>query len=313
MPRAARQSSASWPPPRRAATSMTRGRPPARAGPACSSGRSRSRARQRRLARPRSRPRRDAHSATRARARRRRRAARRDRSVTVSGTNAPPTETAFTVSSGPVDQLLDERAAAARLGHGRARLRRRAPTARHERQAPLALAIGRLDDAGKRDRRDRSARTSAAAARRRGEPLALPRLRRREHGGGAVDRMRQPEPLRDARRDPDRPVGARRDQAVDGSGAGEPLDRPARPRTRSPRARRRARTQARAGRGRPRSPSTSRAAAASSRPSCAAPAPRTRRRAGCDRGCSATRPRSRGTRRRSARGRRRSSCAPASR
>ena len=58
----------------------------------------------------------------------------------------------------------------------------------------------------------------------RGEALALPRLRRRERGGRAVDRMRQAEPLGDARRDADRPVGAGRDDPVDVLGAGEPVD-----------------------------------------------------------------------------------------
>ena len=39
-----------------------------------------------------------------------------------------------------------------------------------------------------------------------------------------VDRMRQAEPLRDAGRDADRPVGARRDDPVDRRGPREPLD-----------------------------------------------------------------------------------------
>ena len=56
------------------------------------------------------------------------------------------------------------------------------------------------------------------------EPLTLARLRRREHGGGAVDRVREAEPLGDAGGDPDRPVGAGRDDPVDVARPCEPLD-----------------------------------------------------------------------------------------
>ena len=123
-----------------------------------------------------------------------------------------------------VDQLLDEDAAAAGLGHrrldGGCELGRLAD----EREPALALPVGRLDDAGERDRgiadRERPRLNDACG----GEPLALARLRRREHGRGAADRMRQAEVLGNPRRDPDGPVGSRRDDPVDLAGLRETLD-----------------------------------------------------------------------------------------
>ena len=92
--------------------------------------------------------------------------------------------------------------------------------------------------------------------------------------------MRQPEPLRDPRRDADRPVRSRARSARRRPRRARAARRRARPRSRrSAPLRRVARTRARPGRGRRRSSSTSaRRARRASRPSCAGPAPRTRRR-----------------------------------
>ena len=62
-----------------------------------------------------------------------------------------------------------------------------------------------------------------------GTPAAAKRSRCRDFvvartAVGAVDRMRQAEPLCDARGDPDRPVGSGRDDPVDVLGAGEAVD-----------------------------------------------------------------------------------------
>jgi hypothetical protein len=60
---------------------------------------------------------------------------------------------------------------------------------------------------------------------RRGEHLPLPRFRRRKRAGVRVDRVREGHPFRDPCRDPDRPVGAGRDDAVDVPSPGQPVDR----------------------------------------------------------------------------------------
>ena len=58
----------------------------------------------------------------------------------------------------------------------------------------------------------------------RGERLALAELRRGESADACVDRVRDPDALRDPCRDPDRPVRTRRDEAVDLASPREPLD-----------------------------------------------------------------------------------------
>ena len=58
-----------------------------------------------------------------------------------------------------------------------------------------------------------------------GERLALTQLRRGERADAGVDRVRQPEALRDPRRDAHRPVCTGRDEAVDAAGPREALDR----------------------------------------------------------------------------------------
>ena len=152
--------------------------------------------------------------------------------MTVSGVNSPATEKAFTVTSRPGHELLDEDDARARLAE---RERERGLELRlvlDEHEPLLPLAVGRLDDArvaeaGRRARRllDRGADDVARVGHAgRGEALALLQLRRGEDGGGAVDRMRQHLPLGDPRGDRDRPVDARRDDPVDALGGGEAVD-----------------------------------------------------------------------------------------
>ena len=125
---------------------------------------------------------------------------------------------------GAVDQLLDEDAAAAGLGDRRLDGGGELGRLADEREPALALPVGRLDDTRERDvgiaRRERPRLDDA----RGGESLALARLRRREHRGGAADRVRQAEVLGNPRRNPDRPVGPGRDDPVDLARPGEPLD-----------------------------------------------------------------------------------------
>ena len=126
----------------------------------------------------------------------------------------------------PVDQLLDEAdLAAGGVESGRDRGRQLGLRA-DEGEAALSLAVGRLDDA--RDRQPLDDAGDELRARlghaRLGEAVALARLRRRERGGGPVDRVRQRQPLGDARGDADRPVRARRDDPVDVLGPCEPVD-----------------------------------------------------------------------------------------
>ena len=91
----------------------------------------------------------------------------------------------------------------------------------HERQPALPLPVGRLDDArrGRRSSSRRGCGTPAASKRSRWRCFDVASGGRR-----GVDRVRQPHPLGDARRDPDRPVGAGRDDPVDALGLREPVD-----------------------------------------------------------------------------------------
>ena len=235
------------------------------------------------------------------------------RSVTVQRDEAAVDRDGVDGHLRPFDVLLDEHRAAAGLARARSRAPRRARRASARAQPALALPVGRLDDDGERELRAPRVELAARAARRprRTPPAGAPSTSR----STAVrrgDRMRQADPLGDPRGDPDRPVGARRDDAVDLARPREPVDRLL-VLGRDDRAlvgEREARRPA--GRGRPRSrarrPSPR---AASSSPSCAGPAPRTRRRRRA-RERPATRPRSRGTRRRCARALPRTRSRPAS-
>ncbi len=120
----------------------------------------------------------------------------------------------------PLDVLLGDEGAVARGGAGRLDRGREIRLVAHQRQSPLALPVGRLDDTG-------NARLGEHARLRQpggGEAVALARLRGREHGGRPVDRVRQPEPLGEARGDPHGPVRAGRDDAVDPVSARQPVD-----------------------------------------------------------------------------------------
>ena len=124
------------------------------------------------------------------------------------------------------DELLDEADLAAGGVERGVDRRRQLRLGADEREAALALAVGRLDDARDRQPVDDAGDELRARLRhaRLREPVALPRLRRRERRGGRVDRVRQRQPLGDARRDADRPVGARRDDPVDVLRPCEPVD-----------------------------------------------------------------------------------------
>src|ERR671925_669041 len=92
--------------------------------------------------------------------------------------------------------------------------------------------LGPLDEL--LDERDPGARGLEGARDSRGEilgprdegqsPLPLPQLRDRERSRGGRERMGKPQVVGDPRRDADRPVGARSDDAGDVRRAGEPLD-----------------------------------------------------------------------------------------
>ena len=90
----------------------------------------------------------------------------------------------------------------------------------NERQPPLALTVGSLDDAG-RHRLVEQARLRDSGS---GEALPLPRLGGYERRGRLVDRVRKPETRRDPGGDADRPVGSRRDDPVDALGTGKAVD-----------------------------------------------------------------------------------------
>ncbi len=132
----------------------------------------------------------------------------------------------------PVDQLLDEAGVRPGClergvdGGGEPRF------VADEREPTLALAVGRLHDARKPEPFDRGARLAEALAELRlrlrhsrlGEALALTDLRGRQLRDLRRERMREREPLRDARGHRDGPVDPRRDHAVDPLGLGEPFD-----------------------------------------------------------------------------------------
>ena len=130
----------------------------------------------------------------------------------------------------PVDELLDDRRAAAGLCD-RARDRgRELVLGAHERQALLPLPVGRLDDPGARNSLlqrlvgsldDLPARLGHAGLR---EALALLLLGDGEARSRRVDRVRQAVALGDPCGDPDRPVDPGRDQPVDGLRVGQTLD-----------------------------------------------------------------------------------------
>ena len=150
--------------------------------------------------------------------------------MTVSGWNSPRTENAFTVTSGPSHELLDDRGAAAGLlDRARDRIRKLVLGA-NERQPLLTLPVGRLDDQdgtvcckpvlGPRD--DVPARLGHAGLR---EALALLLLGDGEARGRCASiGCGRPMALGDARGDPDRPVDPGRDHALDALGVGEALD-----------------------------------------------------------------------------------------
>ena len=124
----------------------------------------------------------------------------------------------------PVDELLDQCDTATGLGLCSLDRRGQAGAVANESQAALTLAIGCLDDAGKRDRRIGRRERLWLQDAGRGKALALTRLRGCQNGSSAVDRMRQAQMLRHTSGDPNRPVGARRDEAVDRARLREPLD-----------------------------------------------------------------------------------------
>ena len=151
------------------------------------------------------------------------------RSVTASAVNTPSTENPITVTSGPSTSSSTSarplRAALRATSIAAARSPRRGD----ERQALLALPVGRLDDDRPGDLRQVVVAPDDPRPRLRhtggGEPLALAQLVGREDRRLRRDRMRQPGMLRDPRGDADRPVRARRDDPVDPERPDEPLDR----------------------------------------------------------------------------------------
>ena len=278
---------------------------PAAADPqaACRTGRPRSRAPRPRGAPPRSRPRRAA-TARRARAgRRTRRRRAATRSVTASGTKLAAGREAADGDLRPVDELLDEHGPAARERARRVDRGREAPASPARAAAGPRRAVGRLDDARRRERRASRPRGDDLPARLRARPPSASASRWRSllvarHRGRRRDGVRQPELLGDPRRD--------RRPARSVPGAITPVERRAPPRAARSPARRRSRRCS--GGRRARSPgapgSRSQTAvqmpcarAASSRPSCAGPAPSTRRRRLCSRGSSRHRTHCRGGRR----------------
>ena len=127
---------------------------------------------------------------------------------------------------GPLDKLLDERAAGARLGHGELDCRLELGRVAHERETLLALAVGRLDHAGNGQPR-RLGRDPPLGLRdsRLAQPLALALLGDCERRGLGRERVRKAEARRHARGDGDGPVDSRRDDAVDAFRLGELPDR----------------------------------------------------------------------------------------
>ncbi len=129
-------------------------------------------------------------------------------------------------------QFLDEAVVAARLGE-RARGRSGELVGRpRETDGAFAEVVRRLDDERvaelARGRRGFGGGAHGDRPRLReacgGEPLALPELRDGERRRLRLHRVRQAEPLRDARRDADGVVGAGGDEAVHVLRAREPVD-----------------------------------------------------------------------------------------
>ena len=112
------------------------------------------------------------------------------RSVTVSGTKSPSTRERVHRDLGPLDVLLDEDAAAARLHRRRLERSREVLAAPDEREAALPLAIRRLDDA-REPAASRPAGTRAGAGHRR--------RRTRRAGGASTSQPRRRSGRSDAR------------------------------------------------------------------------------------------------------------------
>jgi hypothetical protein len=125
------------------------------------------------------------------------------------------------------DQLLDERRARPRRVSRRGDRLRDLVRVEHEREALLALSVGRLDDQRRLQRQlavrdDLPARLGHSGLR---ESLSLAELVCRERRRCGRDWMRQAELRGHARRNGDRPVGARGDHSVGRERRREPLDR----------------------------------------------------------------------------------------
>ena len=209
--RAAQQSSASWPPPSRAATSITTGPSGAETKLRVRRARSGSRAPP---------PPRRATATTGstswtdgqtwASATPNAGGSAVSRSVTVSGTKRPSSETAFTVTSGPSTCSSTSTHAAAGL---RERRRDRAlelvrpADERRARAGPAGRAPSRRRATGAPGSRGSSARACGTPA--SANALALPRLRRGDRAGARVDRVRRgrsaPRPAPRSRRASPRP------------------------------------------------------------------------------------------------------------
>ena len=125
----------------------------------------------------------------------------------------------------PLDVLLHEHRAAAGLGERGCERGLELAGRAHEREPPLALPVGRLHDEGERQLRIPRVELPRMRDAGRGERLPLARLRRDDGPRPGSDRVREPDPLRDARGDPDRPVRTRRDDPVHVARPREPVDR----------------------------------------------------------------------------------------
>ena len=125
-----------------------------------------------------------------------------------------------------LDELLDEGGAAAR-GRDRSTEGGRELTAVPHDRNRVAAAVRRLDHARHADVEMRVCRQPPGDVRDAGlgEALALPDPRGRDRRGRRRERMREAEPLRHARGDPDRRVRSGRRDAVDRLRLGQPVDR----------------------------------------------------------------------------------------
>ena len=172
-PVAARQSSASWPPPSRAATSIThravRPEPDLRVGRPVADP-------ERRDGGPRARRRRARSSCadgqTCASATPNAGGSAISRSVTVSGVKRPSSETAFTVTSGPSTSSSTSTPPPRDSASAASSAAASSAGSRTSVEPALALPVGRLDDAGERERRVARVERRARAARR---PRRTPR------------------------------------------------------------------------------------------------------------------------------------------